>query len=160
MVTMMRVYELFHEVKNELKDIVPYSQNISPSLGVLRTKRTLGRCYSMYGNFRISLSKYLFECSEELIKNVIAHEIIHTVKGCFNHKTNFQYYANLVNFKLGYNIEVRNSNKEFQPPKKYKLTCVECGTVYYRDRLCKRSIINEDYVCGRDKGKLKIEVLR
>ena len=157
MVTMTRVYELFHEVQNELKGLVPYSKQISPSLGELKTKKTLGRCYSMYGMFRISLSKYLLECSEQLIKNVIAHEIIHTVPYCFNHGRNFQYYANLVNYKLGYNVEVRNTNKEFNPPRKYKLTCLECGKVYYRDRLNQRYIANEVYRCSSDNGKLKIE---
>ena len=157
MVTMTRVYELFHEVKNELKDLVPYSKNLSPSLGELKTKKTLGRCYSMYGMFRISLSKYLLECSEQLIKNVIAHEIIHTVPYCFNHGRNFQYYANLVNYKLGYNVEVRNTNKEFNPPRKYKLTCLECGKVYYRDRLNQRYVANEVYRCNLDNGKLKVE---
>ena len=157
MVTMTRVYELFYEVKNELKDLVPYSKNLSPSLGELKTKKTLGRCYSMYGMFRISLSKYLLECSEQLIKNVIAHEIIHTVNGCFNHGYNFQYYANLVNYKLGYKIEVRNTNKEFNPPHKYKLVCERCGKVYYRDRLNQRYVANNVYRCGKDNGYLKIE---
>lgn len=157
MVTMTRVYELFHEVQNELKDLVPYSKNISSSLGELKTKKTLGRCYSMYGMFRISLSKYLLECSEQLIKNVIAHEIIHTVPYCFNHGRNFQHYANLVNYKLGYKIEIRNTNTEFNPPHKYKLICKKCGKVYYRDRLNQKYVANNVYRCSVDSGELKIE---
>ena len=154
MVTMMRVYELFHEVQDELKDLVPY-RSISPTVYTTNSKRSLGRCraFSLQnGMFMIYISKYLLECSEELIKNVLAHEIIHTVSGCFNHGYRFQYYVNLVNYKLGYNIGVKYKDDEFNPPYKYKITCLKCGAVFYRYRVGKGK-----YRHGLCKGELKIE---
>lgn len=153
MTTTTKLHELYREVQNELEGLVPYSKQIIPNLGELNSKRVLGRCSVEYGTFKISLSKYLRECSEELIKNVIAHEIIHTVSGCLNHGWKFRYYADLVNRKLNYDIEVKNTKKEFNPPHKYKLTCLKCGKIYYRDRIIHRG----DYFCGKDYGKLKIE---
>lgn len=154
MVTMTRVHQLFHEVQNELKDLVPY-RSISPTIYTTNSKRSLGRCYAFSlrnGMFMIYISKYLLECSEELIKNVLAHEIIHTVSGCFNHGSNFQYYANLVNYKLGYKVEIKYKDKEFNPPHKYKITCLKCGTVFYRHRVGKGRYRHN--IC---KGELKIE---
>lgn len=103
----------------------------------------------------IEVSKYLLKCDRELIKNVIAHELIHTVKGCFNHDYMFRAYARSLNL-LGYNVEIKNHDKQFGKSisYKYKLTCLKCGAVFYRHRLCKGDIRH-----GSCSGEIKVEQL-
>ena len=101
----------------------------------------------------IEVSKHLLKCNRYLIKNVIAHELIHTVQGCFNHGYMFRAYANKLN-RLGYNVEIKNNDKQFGQniQYKYKLTCLKCGKVFYRHRLAKGDIRHSS--CG---GKIKVE---
>ena len=134
--------DLLRVVKEDLRGIVPYSENISPKVKLLsnRNKNTLGRCNRNidYSQFTIYLNPKLENMSEQLIKDVLAHEIIHTVKGCFNHGHNFKNYMYRVNYNCkNYKVEVRSNDKEWQENKqyKYKLTCKKCGKVFYRNRV-------------------------
>lgn len=134
--------ELLKVVKEDLKGVVPYSEHISSNVLLLskRNKRTLGKCTRNLDSsyFVISLNPKLENMSEQLIKDVLAHEIIHTVKGCFNHGYNFKscmYYVN--RYCKNYNVEVKSNNEEWNENKqyKYKLTCKKCGKVIYRNRI-------------------------
>ena len=160
-----RFDELLNVVKADLKGVVPYSENITSKVLLLsnRNKRTLGRCTRNRENtrFTISLNPKLENMSEQLIKDVLAHEIIHTVKGCFNHGYNFKNYMYRVNYNCkNYNVETKSNSKEWEENKqyKYKLTCKKCGKVIYRNR-----IVHEwaklglySHICG---GELVIEQL-
>lgn len=140
-----RFDELLNVVKADLKGVVPYSEHIASKVLLLnnRNKNTLGRCTRNIDNtkFIISLNPKLKNMSEQLIKDVLAHEIIHTVKGCFNHGYNFKTYMYYTNKNCkGYNVEVKTNNEEWtnNQKHKYKLTCTKCGKVFYRDRIIKK----------------------
>ena len=157
--------ELLNVVKADLKGVVPYSENITSKVLLLsnRNKRTLGRCTRDIGStqFTISLNPKLENMSEQLIKDVLAHEIIHTVKGCFNHGYNFKNYMYRVNYNCkNYNVETKTKSKEWEENKqyKYKLTCKKCGMVIYRNRINKEwaKLNLYSHICG---GDLKIEQL-
>lgn len=157
---------LFKQVKKELKGVIPYSDSISNKVKIVKAKSFLGQCKRLGlidcakngFQFEIKLSKYLLECDKQLIKNTIAHELIHTCKGCFNHGYNFKSLMYKINKELGYNVALKNKNKEFSQKfeYKYKLTCSECGKVFYRNRLPKyRGFLRHAY-CN---GMLQIEQL-
>ena len=159
--TQNKVDKILQQVIQEMKDILPLDTNkILKKVSITKTKTSLGKCTILCGGlFKISLSKYLLECDEKLIKETIIHELIHTLKGCFNHGYSFIRYANFVKFKTGYNIVIKNSNPQFgqKIQKKYKITCLDCGKVFYRHRLDKYAKMGYyKHVCG---GKLKIEQL-
>lgn len=151
--------KLFQDVKKELYGILPYRYTV-PHIEIKNLKSSLGRCHKIHDNYyQIQLSKYLLDCDTQFIKNVIAHELIHTINGCFNHGYNFQRYVNLIN-KLfpHYKIELRNTDKQFSQniKYKYKITCLKCGSVFYRHRLYKHHDHLSHGQCG---GKLKVEQL-
>lgn len=153
------VNKLFQEVKKELFGVLPYRYTV-PHIQIKNYKSCLGKCKKVREDYYvISLSKYLLDCDFQLIKNVIAHELIHTINGCFNHGDNFVRYVNLIN-KLfpHYKIELRNTDKQFSQniKYKYKITCLKCGSVFYRNRLCKNHGLLSHAQCG---GKLKVEQL-
>ena len=159
--TQSKVDELFKQTIEEVKDILPLDTNkIFKKVSIIKTKTSLGRCTVICGRlFKISLSQYLLECDEKLIKEVIIHELIHTLKGCFNHGYNFKCYMYRVNSKTNYNITTRNKDPQFgqKVQYKYKLTCLDCGRVFYRNRLSKWFAFGAyKHACG---GKLKIEQL-
>lgn len=157
---MERLRRLLFQVKYEIEDTVPYQypQNTVKLLSN-RNKKTLGRCQRTLWGFDIYLNPKLRECSDELVKSVICHELIHTAPYCFNHRVTFQRYARDVNsLNLGYKIATTNTFEEWGnvAPHKYKIRCVDCGKVFYRERLPK-DICHYTHTCG---GKIEVERLR
>lgn len=153
---------LLQECKEEIKDIVPFRKTSSKVFLLnKRNKRTLGRCYKNSEStfFVIYLNPKMYDMSEKLIKETLIHELIHTAERCFDHKYMFQAYADKVSRILGYNIETKCTSDEWQQAKtyKYKLTCVKCGEVYYRNRITKA--YRNLYACGKCRGNLIIEEL-
>lgn len=160
-ITQNELNKMFAECREELKEInIPISESIYGNVYINNRKSALGVCKKYcYGMFQIYVSKYLLECDKKLIKDVLFHELIHTIRYCNNHGRNFLYYMYLINRKLGTNIEVRNTNKEFgsQIQYKYKITCSKCGKEFYRNKLPKDRTGLKHASCG---GDLIIEQLR
>ena len=132
--------KLLKDVSKELFGILPF-RYVMPHVEIKNLKSCLGRCHRITENYyQIQLSRYLLDCDIQLIKNVIAHELIHTVNGCFNHGSSFIRYTNLINKIFPqYKVEVKNTNKQFKEniDYKYQLTCEKCGAIFYRHRLPK-----------------------
>lgn len=123
--------------------------------------------YDRFKEHHIEISRWVMELNEDLIKNVIIHEILHCLPACNNHGVLFKNYANYINQKLGYNITTKGnveedyikSNLNYNKEKncKYKITCKECGEVFYRQRL-KKDLIKK-YRCSKCGGKLELNHL-
>ena len=117
------------------------------------------------GTFDININvSLLYDTTDDwATKNTVAHEILHTVKGCFDHKALWQEYANRMNAAYGYNIKRCTSfaEKGLEPvgrirneEYKYTLTCTCCGGKHYYKRLSKAVQHPEWFRCGRCNGKL------
>ena len=79
-----RFNTLLKEVKDDLHGVINYSSHIEDEIRLLNkaNKRTLGKCRKwMGGTYEIYLNPMLLEMSNQLIKDVIAHELIHTQGG-------------------------------------------------------------------------------
>lgn len=124
------------------------------------------KIYDVFMKHNIEISKWVFELNDDIIKNTIMHELIHCLPYCNNHGKEFKKYAELINEKLGYEIQrLGNKEKDYEKSNivfdksdeveyKYKVRCKECGIVFYRQRLKKNFI--RDYRCGKCKGKLEL----
>ena len=80
--TQARFEKLYEEVKNELKNVLPLSKNVNSSPNYFKSINTLGKCNrKIIGGiikiFTISLNEYLENCTDQTIKNTIAHELNH-----------------------------------------------------------------------------------
>lgn len=116
--------------------------------------------------FTISLNEYLENCTDQTIKNTIAHELIHTIDGCFDHKNKFKTMAQKIK-QLGYEVSRTSKSKEFsefvrklrqdketrRKNKIYKVTCNHCG----RSVLRQRRINVNHYICPVCHGSLRLE---
>lgn len=169
MITQTDLNSLFKELKEEVKDLVPYSNKIDDNVRISkRAFRFLGRCTKNWlkDSYFITVSQPLLNTNNtKLIKETLIHELIHTCKNCFNHGNNFKYFMYVVNNETDYNVTINSNNKEYakqvenfrkNSKPKYKITCVKCGMVTYRSRLNK----NIKYTHAIDDGELLIEKLR
>lgn len=119
------------------------------------------------GSFSININGSLLNDSldDMAAKNTIAHEILHTCKGCFDHQALWQSYADKMNSAYGYNIKRCTSAAEKglesvgrirNESYKYTITCTCCGGKTYYKRASKVIQHPEWFRCGRCNGKLKV----
>lgn len=155
--------EIYTKLLKDLKEKGYPVGSVSSVLGVNKCTSSLGRCRKyFYGAYKVELSKYLLGCSEQLIKDTLLHEIIHTFPRCFNHSYNFKHFARIISEEFNANVQVKSNSKEFAEQRpvqtyKYKITCLGCGATFYRKRLPKNI---ENYTHSSCGGKLKVEKLR
>lgn len=144
---------------------IPVSDNIAPEIRISKAQRKWGSCKlsKKPGDYRfyISISENCFKEPDYLnfIKNTMAHELIHTAEGCFNHGKRFKAYGKTAE-KLGYKITtssessiVKSEDEKFNEAK-HVLKCTQCGQMYYRLRFPKAKGYINKIRCGRCKGKL------
>lgn len=131
-----------------------------------RAKCRLGQCRkNLIGLFDINISERLLneEIDDQMALNTIMHELLHTVKGCFNHGVKWKMYAEIVNSKLPkYDIKrVVNINETSgiierkSPVYKYILRCAKCGQEIKRQKASKVITNYKRYRCSKCGGKLE-----
>lgn len=143
----------------ELK--IPLAREISPQVLInTRAKRRLGCCYFQSGQYTIEVSASLLEDPARL-RQTLAHELLHTCRGCRNHGKQWKAYAAVVNEACGMEISRLTPPKEEEPQQclrndeiKYLVQCQSCGALFPRARMCKLVKTPWRYRC-QCGGKLK-----
>ncbi len=161
---MQKYNNLLQEVITEATNInIPISINIVPTITInTRAKGRFGQCKKHNGQYLIEISQYLTEAEEKYIREVLAHEILHTCPNCMNHGRQWKLHAMRMNYKYGYEISRTNScaNMGIENPKKesanYVITCNKCGTKTYKQRESKVIKNIERYRC-KCGGKLCVD---
>lgn len=137
---------LLKEVIREAQAIkIPVPKNINEKVYINpRPKKRFGCCNTMGGRFNIEISEFLLKAEPHKIKEVLAHELLHTCKGCRNHGPRWKEYAASMNKAYRYNIKRVSSFEELgldplpTPDKeaniKYIIKCQNCGKEYPRQR--------------------------
>ena len=151
---------LLWEMWERLKKLgIPVSSKIRPGLLVnTRARRRLGCCYYQSGRYWIEVSQAVLE-DEDLLKQTLVHELLHTCPKCRDHGPKWKAYAQTVNEKLGYRIE-RTVKTETPAGSlrheeiKYILECQSCGAQIKRMRMSKAVKSPWRYRCPCG-GKLK-----
>lgn len=162
-----RLDELLKEVIIEVKSIgIPISDNIDKSVLInKRAKSRFGACKIENVNnkkhFKIEIRSALYICEDFKLKEVLAHEVLHTCRGCANHGETWKRYAKLMNDQYGYNIKRVANNREYDLDTscgnyKYKIICNKCGKEIYRQKKTKVITNIENYRC-KCGGKLRVE---
>ncbi len=134
-----------------------------------RAKRRWGLCKSRgNGMFEISISSRLLQddLDDNVAKDTIIHELLHTVKGCVGHQYQWQMLAAKVNARYPqYTIKRTTSFAEkgiketdYKPRQytvQYRFKCLGCGRIYERKKASKLVQHPEKYRCGRCGSRLK-----
>ena len=136
---------------------IPYAKNV-PIVINSRAKRRQGCCKKKDGKFIIEISEFVLDYPVDEIKNVVAHEIIHTCYGCFNHQKRFKAYGQKLK-ALGYNVTTTYKGEDKTPAEldaRYMAVCQDCGEVIYRIKRSPLIIHPEKYRCARCRGKFRV----
>ena len=179
------------EIDNELRTVtrqarelnIPVPDNIWGHVRINpRPRKRFGCCRRENGKFIIEISGFITDCDAEKIRNVLAHEILHTCPGCSNHGKMWKKYASAMNAAYGYHIKRTSSFDEMgldDPAElaesadgvhgsgnaatahrrsssvKYIIKCRKCGREYPRKRRSKvvKEIGNYRCSCG---GRLTV----
>lgn len=159
----VRINQLLETVVNEIRviGIVP-SDKISRRVLIAEKGRFFGRCRHEKdtGRFTITLNKAMLKSDEHYIRETLAHEVLHTVEGCFNHSPLWKRYARYTASQLGYNITTTSTAAEKGIPDEsiikvnYILKCTACGRENKFQRLSKAVKNPENYRCNCG-GKLE-----
>lgn len=164
--TQTQLNQLLQQVVDEAKALgIPVSSHISPSLIINnRTKSRFGGCKKVKGfvhyTYQIEISKVLLDAEAGIIKEIIAHEVLHTCHGCMNHGATWKKYCLIMEDSLGYRLERTSSYEKLgiedrRNPKRYRFVveCKQCGQKIYRQRKSQLTDATNQYRC-RCGGKL------
>lgn len=91
---------------------IPISDKIIPTIYIDKKRYDrVAACYKypFPQKYEIHLSHDTLRASESEIKNIIAHEVLHTCFLSMDHEYPWKMYKNLMNDKLGYNIQTKYS---------------------------------------------------
>ena len=177
-----KIYELIDEALSYITPICPYTPGVILISYNSRLRSTMGRLMqSQMTSYRKAKKKidslyYILEVSPQFMqlgsrqakRDVIAHEIIHTVTGCFNHSPLFKVIAAQLNgMRLGYYIQTKFSYSNYdnleRPERKlakYAVVCQICGKQITRMKKSRVITHPEKYRCPYCGGKLKAYELR
>lgn len=160
-----RLQRISEEATRELNHIGIYPSNqIICFKENRRAKKRLGCCKKekslMQEKFIIEVALVMQTETDEKIKEILIHELLHTCKGCFNHGPAWKALAQKVNQAYGYKISTYvdtrqlNIDKPAPPKYKYKITCSSCKTAFYRQKRSKLIEKPQRYRCGKCGGRL------
>lgn len=137
---------ILKEVIKEAQELkIPVPVNINKQVYINpRPKRRFGCCSTKGGKHNIEISEFLLKADKKKIRGVIAHEVLHTCRGCRDHGARWKEYAAKMNDAYGYEIKRTSSFEEMGletmpgPDKensiKYIIRCEKCGKEYQRQR--------------------------
>lgn len=141
----------------DVSALYPDIYEISPSIRLTNNKTRLGstkpingavatkRKYSKSGNeqwskppvFQISISAR--ECSRKSdVNNVLYHEVIHCIPGCFNHGPKFKEAATRVNAAYGTNVETTKKEGVVSRRRRAQSGVTVSDETQLREKLSKR----------------------
>jgi predicted SprT family Zn-dependent metalloprotease len=161
-----------NSINNLLQDIITEAKNINIPVGNInpivkintRATKRMGQCCRRGDKYFIQISSFIITEDKKAVKETLAHEILHTVYGCFNHGEKWKYYAEKMGRKYGYDI-TRTKNIAslgtlgiIKPITNhltnYTIKCQGCDQVIHRHRKSKLTQYPHLYRCGKCGGKL------
>lgn len=159
---------ILKEVIEEARALnIPVPNNIYKEVKVNgRPKKRFGCCKKEKGVFYIEISGFMPEklgINSFKVREVIAHEVLHTCPECYSHGIKWKKYSEQMNEAYGYNLKRVSSFEEMgitgmeekEKNIRYVIKCHKCGREYPRQRFtCVMKKINA-YRCSCG-GKLSV----
>ena len=139
---------------------IPVAEDIRPTVALnSRATGRFGCCVRKNGGFTIELSSRLLGAEERAVMQTLAHEVLHTCRGCSNHGARWKGYAARMNAAYGYDIARTDSCEKLGVPDtarvRYLLVCTRCGAQIRRSRRSRLVDHPERYRC-RCGGTLEV----
>lgn len=113
---MIDLKQILDDVINDAKKInIPVSNHIERNVYIDKKQyNRVGACYRYWypEKYEIHLSEDTLNAPVKEIKNIIAHEVLHTCLFAMEHNFTWAKYQHSMNIKLGYNIQAKYSWKK------------------------------------------------
>jgi predicted SprT family Zn-dependent metalloprotease len=160
-----RINTVLQEIIQEAKNINIPVGNIDPGVTInTRATKRLGQCSKRGDKYFIQISSYTITEDLKVVRETLAHEILHTAKDCMNHGEMWKRYANKMNRIYGYDITRAKNIASFGITKptvnhltNYTLKCQgTCGQVIHRHRKSKLITHTHLFRCAKCGGKLLV----
>ena len=108
----VKVQRIFDSLLFELHSWgVPISERICPEVGFVDRNDAYAVTYKLEGDrYKVNITNLIwkeYSNISEAVKNILAHECVHTVEGCFNHGALWKYWVNWLNAEHGFKINPR-----------------------------------------------------
>lgn len=105
---------LLEVVNDAINANIPINQTIDKRVYIDKgIKNRAGFCNWCLQKYEIHITDKMVASTEKYIKDILAHEILHTCFLAKNHNYPWNHYANIMNKTYGYNIKEKyNSWKE------------------------------------------------
>lgn len=142
---------------------IPVSHHINPRVTInTRARSRFAACKKIKGiySYEIEIGEMLLQAETRWVKNILAHEILHTCYGCYNHGQRWKSYAGQMNQAYGYEISTTTTYEKLglnAPEKKrqinYMIVCQQCGQKIYRQKRSRLVTHTNEYRC-KCGGKL------
>lgn len=165
-----QLFQLFQQVQSDCRKAGIPIRAVSNLSVNPRLTRAQGRCEIQRREkktiFTIQISQGLLDTHHlQALKDVLAHELIHTVEGCNNHSKLFHYYGQrLKNYNSDYTISttfrfqdygLNSAQFDQTRPYKYILECTQCEARYFRKNLSNTVRYPSRYRCSHCGGSIK-----
>ncbi len=161
-----QVIDRYRKVRNDLERIRVPMGSVSEVRLNPRLKSTKGRCVKKGNTFEIEINPSIIDDTKpNILDDVLAHELIHTVPYCQNHSARFKKWMMYVNSALpGYHIQVyfRYEDYGLENPREamktedypYLIECEQCHAQI--GRLKKSNLVShpQRYRCANCGGRL------
>lgn len=156
-----RLDGLLKEVFGEAAAIgIPVDPDILPGVAVNgRATSRLGCCRKLPGGgFLVELSRRSADGCDGAVRQLLAHELLHTCPGCQNHGALWRGYARQMAEAYGYTIKpsLDPAVLGLDPVEpRYLVVCEHCGAQFPRQRECRLTKHPSRYRC-RCGGRLRL----
>lgn len=145
---------------------IPVSKSISPRVEISTRARTRWGCCKREGKkganakYSIQVALAVAHGPEKNLRQVLAHEILHTIPGEEGHKGNWKAYAQLMNDRFGYEITRTSSPQTMgislpEKTPRFLISCLQCGRSQPRFRATSVTKNPKGYRCACG-GKLEV----
>jgi predicted SprT family Zn-dependent metalloprotease len=164
--TQNQLNQLLQQVIEEATALgIPVSRHISPTLHINnRTKARFGGCKKVKGfvhcTYQIEISHVLLEAESSAIKEILAHEVLHSCPSSMNHGVTWKKHCQTMEKVYGYRLQRTSTYQALgiEDPRKekkyqYMIQCSQCGQRIFRQRKSPLTTATTKYRC-RCGGKL------
>lgn len=124
-------------LKNSIKLLkkldIPISENIDNNIYLNnRYKKILATCDKKNSKYIIEINSHILHSNKKILEEIIIHELIHTIKGCYNHSPLFQRYCHKINNLSDYNIQTLYDFNSivYDNMNVYEIECQKCHKKY------------------------------
>lgn len=108
---MVNLEEILTEVMNDAKNAgIPIASNIYNKIIIdTSATKTMGMCHMLFDRYEIHISQKVLKAKRKHIKNIIAHEVLHTCFMSMHHFYPWLEYSRIMNETYNYDIRVKYS---------------------------------------------------